>query len=540
MPAMTERTADAAPFLVHLTGAGEGTRRPLTEDKLQIGISPEADIHFPAREHAVGFRHARMRRVDRRSYEIVAEPGRLLRVNGRTVERHVLVPGDVVELGDGGPLLRFETAGAWRQGRGGRSLRASVAAALRNTAERAGREASGRAGRAAAFVRTLPGELHAALSGRSKALVALSVVVLLTLMSLLVVRTWTLEQRLADETLRFREIGELLQRSEDRQLTQGELERLRTAVEDGLAGRVDALEARSQAVQTVIARAMPSVVFLQGAYGFLEPDTRTPLRLVTDDQGRTVRDSRGNPSVTAGGNGPLFERLYTGTGFVVTEEGLLLTNRHVALPWESDDPARQLSQRGYIPIMTRMVAYLPYREEPFDVELVAASGTADVAVLRAPSIAGEVTPLPLAERSPRPGEEIVVMGFPTGTRALLARSDPRFMDDLTHEQRLDVWALARRLSEGGYIAPLSTRGIVGQVTPVRVVYDAETTRGGSGGPVLGLDGQVVAVNMAIMPEFGGSNLGIPVEEAWRLLDLVLTAEATVDEEDGEVPVLQTW
>ena len=83
---------------------------------------------------------------------------------------------------------------------------------------------------------------------------------------------------------------------------------------------------------------------------------------------------------------------------------------------------------------------------------------------------------------------------------------------------LDVWAVASRLSEVGYITPLATRGIVGQVTPARVVYDAETTSGGSGGPVLGLNGEVHAVNVAIVPEFGGSNLGVPAQEARRLLE----------------------
>ena len=45
----------------------------------------------------------------------------------------------------------------------------------------------------------------------------------------------------------------------------------------------------------------------------------------------------------------------------------------------------------------------------------------------------------------------------------------------------------------------------------------ETMSGGSGGPVVGLDGQVVAVNSAILPEFGGSNLGVPAEHARKLL-----------------------
>ena len=63
-----------------------------------------------------------------------------------------------------------------------------------------------------------------------------------------------------------------------------------------------------------------------------------------------------------------------------------------------------------------------------------------------------------------------------------------------------------------------TRGIVGQATLDTVVYDAETTYGGSGGPVLGLNGEVQAVNAAILTDFTGSNFGVPAAQARRLLD----------------------
>jgi S1-C subfamily serine protease len=85
--------------------------------------------------------------------------------------------------------------------------------------------------------------------------------------------------------------------------------------------------------------------------------------------------------------------------------------------------------------------------------------------------------------------------------------------------------VARRLSNSGHIAPLATKGIVGQANPSAVVYDAETTRGSSGGPVLGVDGRVLALNVAVMREFGGSNLGVPAGEARRVLELALRESA---------------
>jgi S1-C subfamily serine protease len=101
---------------------------------------------------------------------------------------------------------------------------------------------------------------------------------------------------------------------------------------------------------------------------------------------------------------------------------------------------------------------------------------------------------------------------------MLAQTGKQFVEELRQDEETDFWKVARRLSRASYIRPLASRGIVGQIAPAAVIYDAETTHGGSGGPVLDLQGRVVAVNTAIIPEFGGSNIGIPAQFARRLLD----------------------
>ena len=75
------------------------------------------------------------------------------------------------------------------------------------------------------------------------------------------------------------------------------------------------------------------------------------------------------------------------------------------------------------------------------------------------------------------------------------------------------------LAINNQIQPLSSLGIVAQITPDFIVYDAATTQGGSGGPVLSLSGQVVAVTSAVVSEFGGSNIGVPASQAIPLLQL---------------------
>ena len=264
------------------------------------------------------------------------------------------------------------------------------------------------------------------------------------------------------------------------------------------------------------------VAFLQGAYAFHDPASGRPLRLAgLGPDGTPLRDERGQPRVGFEGSGPIVESMYTGTAFVVSRRDLLITNRHVAQPWVYDDSARVLVAQGLEPRMRRFIGYLPGVEEPFAVETVSASPDADVALLRCSGEAARVTPLELADQMPRAGDEVIVLGYPTGIRALVARTGQEFLERLM-EADVDFWTLARRLSQGGHIGPLASRGIVGQVTSAAVVYDAETTQGGSGGPVLNLEGEVVAVNAAILPEFGGSNLGVPVEHGRRLLSAAIT------------------
>ena len=109
------------------------------------------------------------------------------------------------------------------------------------------------------------------------------------------------------------------------------------------------------------------------------------------------------------------------------------------------------------------------------------------------------------------------MGYPTGMRSMLAQTGDSFLAEMQQDESLDFWKVAERLSQAQFIRPLASRGIVGQRSAATVVYDADTTHGGSGGPVLDINGQVIAINTAIVREYGGSNFGVPVEYARQLL-----------------------
>lgn len=519
------------PVLVHLTGRLRGTTRRLTGDLLKLGTAPETEIHFPA-DHAdeVAPVHASLYRVGN-TWELRTMPGREVWVNGEPIERAILDTDDLVEVGAGGPVLRYRLYGP------GSSTYKSMAEAFADCVDCARIGSDKPLERTSIFLQEMPREIAREVSPwwRLGVLVLLVALAFSTLM--LLRRSRALEERLEQGAQQVAGISELFEIIRREALRPQDLDELRRDLESEVfvtADRLAELEEQVDANRRVISSAARSVVFLQGAYGFVEQTSGKPLRLLLGPNGQPqFNPLTGSPAVGTEGEGPPIEAFYTGTGFVATEEGLLFTNRHVALPWEYEEAAQAMASQGFLPRTTRFVGYLPNVPEPLEVELVVASDEADVALLKSRVLPGDVAPLLLAETLPVPGDGVIVLGYPTGIRALLARTDANFLAQLeADETGLDFWAVARRLAASGHIAPLATRGIVGQTTAAALVYDAETTSGGSGGPVLDLTGRVVAINTAVLPQFGGSNLGTPADHARALLEL---AERLVDAPPASTP-----
>ena len=66
----------------------------------------------------------------------------------------------------------------------------------------------------------------------------------------------------------------------------------------------------------------------------------------------------------------------------------------------------------------------------------------------------------------------------------------------------------------------------GRVDEDKIIYDAPTAIGGSGGPVIGLDGKVVAINTALLRGFAGTNIGIPIRVGLQLLEQAKQEDST--------------
>lgn len=519
-----------APFavLVHLTGSHRGQRQALTGGAMLIGTSEDAEVRFPGATTGVSDRHATLIRESDR-WVLWAEPQEAVFVDGERIEEHRLRPGDVLRVGHGGPLLRFRIQdtppGEYK----------TMAQALQDCADCAMHGSDRTPRRIGLFVRCVPRELFTQTAPAVRLLAGGVLTVLLAIVLGLGIYTVFLERRLDEEARRLATIEAAVR---DAQVTGGEREmrEMLGALETGLTQRIEALESRSEAGRRVVAEASGSVMLLQGAYGFRDTVTGGLLRLVLDADGRPLRAPGGGPMVSSEGEGPPLEKYFTGSAFIVLgglpedsrlHADLLVTNRHVVRPWEFDPLARAFVEQGFLPEL-RVIGYLPGHPDPIQMEIVASTGGADLALLYAPGVAGRALPLPLGEFSPEPGDEVIVLGYPTGFAALLARSDAAFLDSLTASAPPDFWEVARRLAAAGLIRPLATQGIVGQVTSASVVYDAETTRGGSGGPVLDLEGRVVAVTVGVMEDFGGSNLGVPVEAVQRMLLELVRGQAPAE------------
>jgi len=504
-----------AAVILHLTGPHRGTRQHLTGLQALVGTAPDAVVHFPSGSHpSVAGRHAVLVRGEG-GWSVLEVEGQVY-LNSADVPglqgRETLVPGDILEVGTGGPVIRFvmETTNP--------PPYKSMKEAWRDCVDYARHGRGGHLRRFALFLASLPRELLTRTSPRTRAVVGGAFAVLLVTAGTVVAYGLRLERRIDAEEARSARVAEALSSLANLAAGDPEAHALVVELQNALTGRIEALEEMSDAGRRVVTAASASVIFVQGGYRLIETESDRPLRILLGPSGAPRIGPGGIPLTTIEGDGPVFEVQFTGSAWLATDDGLLVTNRHVAIPWSENDQIGPIFERGFEPRL-RLLGYLPDRAEPVELEFLAASPDVDLAVVRAPDLAGR-EPLRLAEENPGPGQAILVLGYPAGIDALLARSGSVFVDSLM-QRRPDFWTVVRELSDAGFIRPLATRGIVGQVTPSTVAYDAETTRGGSGGPVLSLDGEVVAVTFAILAEFGGSNLGVPASEVSRLL-----AEAT--------------
>lgn len=542
---------------VHLSGSKRGKVEALADETIKIGSEDECHLRFdPQSDPLVAPLHAEIR-FENCQY-ILSDKGQGTFVNNRMIPEIILEDGDIIEFGAGGPKVRFRIR---PEDRPCKPFRDICADCMDRTLVAGGN----RLVAFPLFLKTMLLEVYREASWK----VRLSFFSVLFLIigsilgsPLLLYKSYL--DRLHYEKSLLRLSGEiqsdrLSQKELERRLLEarGQLTHYRTETEAALArlgqerDRLEAqlkesadflgkrdkrikdtelqlsiaarqireLEREQRAGENIIQRYMGGVALVEVAYTFENDAARQIRFLRVDSSGEPARDATGEALVSVEGKGPVVQIRSSGTGFLISA-GQILTNRHVAEPWWADKAVRPFIDSGFRPVRVHFRAFFPGIKEPFPLRTHRLSDKADVALLRFDQ-RGIKFPVLNLDSSPRAaivGRPVILIGYPAGIEALLARVDPATLRKIIGIQGRRVNEITNELSQHGLIRPLTTWGHLSDVQPHQVTYDALTTSGGSGSPILNTQGKVIGINQAMLESFAGSNFGIPSRFGLELMD----------------------
>ena len=178
-----------------------------------------------------------------------------------------------------------------------------------------------------------------------------------------------------------------------------------------------------------------------------------------------------------------FRQQGSGSGFVVSEQGDIITNYHVARTALQEDSVTPLDN-------TRLTVTFPSSDEEFPVRVVGVNVLYDLALLRLENpddLPAEVRPIPLADSDDlKVGQKTIAIGNPFGFASTVTTGI--------------VSGVSRSLPG------------VGEANIPLVQTDAAINPGNSGGPLLNSRGELIGINTAIIPGLSANgergNLGI--------------------------------
>lgn len=532
--------------MCHLTGSLRGRTQYVDADSLTFGSEPGCGIVFDCeKDPAVCPVHAELTVTDHTPMLRDRTDRHALLINGQPTGEAALKDGDLVQFGEGGPLVRFRLPpdGAadtkpWRH----------IVDDCRDIVVRTPHP---RYLSPLYLARHVLADIALYASPRLKAVTA--AVVLMPLAIIIMLGVIAYRQHLKAGAAE-RRMAELLSQLETGRLTREEIERriererqsveelrreheelvaqLTTALREREATRrseaelgkirqqLTALQQSQSFAEEIVHRFARGVGLLQGGYGFREQGTGRPLRYKGFDQsGNPLLDKDGNTLVTVEGSAPAITIYYAGTAFLVDQRGTVVTNRHLVRMWESFEPAQQAIAAGFDPELRLLRLFLPDTPEPYHLELLGVSGDSDLAVLRTDRVPAGSPPLILAspEEPSRAGEPVVLLSFPASFDGVLARLAKPVSDEALAKAGGHAGKLAEELARRRLIHPLATQGHVSDVSPHVLTFEAGSASGSSGGPILNRAGHVVAVNYAALQRVGGVQVALPARFARELL-----------------------
>jgi S1-C subfamily serine protease len=459
--------------LLHLSGAQRGRTDTYAEPVVTIGKAPACVARIDGPQ--VALQHARIEWAEEQcAFHLRALDGRVF-VNGNEVEEVILQDDDQIEFGVDGPVVRFH-------------VYVPVGAVCKPVRRMlADARAVGRMSGGGAATRSFTRDLFTQATLRLKVGFPAVVVGVVGAAFLAGVLGGWIGSRPSEAELR---------RTADL-VTHAELDELRSE-QQKQQQNLAALASANAVVRRIQQQWSRGVCLMHGVFRIRLADSS--WLLLPDGE-------------------PL-EIEYTGSGFLVSAQGHVVTNRHVVAPWLEMESLQPLLKNGSTPEFVRLTATFPGRS-PIDVPVAGIRRRTDdldvAVVVLDPALVRDVPVLPMRTVvRDTDDQRAIVVGYPTGLAALLARAENALVESLRTQQATMTQAIDQ-LAATGQISPLITQGVVSNIQERMIVYDAPTTHGGSGGPVFDGRGEVIAVNYAILPDYVGANFGVPIHFAQELL-----------------------
>jgi DNA-binding response OmpR family regulator/S1-C subfamily serine protease len=284
--------------------------------------------------------------------------------------------------------------------------------------------------------------------------------------------------------------------------------------------RLQKLETEGKFAETIIQSYEPSICLIHVVLALRDHTTGLRLHYAgATSSGEPTSDEHNNPLLSLTGKGREVHLDVFGTGFLASNNGQILTNHHVAEPWWQNDELKEMLDQGFEPVIAEMTAYFPGVPHGIAIQTEKISSDADVAVVKGNVSELGIKQVALADgrRSTVSGGPVVLLGYPTALDAILARAGAETLQSIATISKGDPKQVMEELARRHMIRPITTQGHIGDVLPDKIVYDAQTTSGGSGGPLFNNEGKVIGINFAMVREFGGSNFAIPVGYGKSLL-----------------------